>query len=298
MSDAYDLSHLAQQNNDASKLAGQVPGRSQAGADTPQGVATVELTEQNFQEIIQKSVEYPLVIDFWASWCEPCKQLKPVLLKIAAEYAGKFLLATVDIDAQAAIASAFQVQSVPTVMGVISGRPVPLFAGAQPLEQVRGVIDQLLEVAVQAGVTGQAPVAAQPEQDLTEPEENPEYAQAQAAEAAGDLDTAVEEWLTVTKKHPKDQEALAALARVRIQQRAKQSQERTTPETPAELADQFMAAGNAATAFDILLKAIKDTSDPDEREVLRQQIVEAMRASDDATAVRQARARLSALLLV
>ena len=84
----------------------------------------------------------------------PCKQLTPVLERLAAEFAGRFLLAKVDVDAEQQIAAAFQVQSIPSVFAVIAGQPVPLFQGALPEAQVRQVIDELLKVAAENGVAG------------------------------------------------------------------------------------------------------------------------------------------------
>jgi len=94
------------------------------------------------QDVIARSMEVPVLIDFWADWCAPCKQLKPVLEKLAEEYAGGFLLAKVDSDAEMQLAGLFGVRSLPTVILLKGGRPVDGFMGAVPESQVRQFLTQ------------------------------------------------------------------------------------------------------------------------------------------------------------
>ena len=94
--------------------------------------------------LIEESHKRPVVVDFWADWCEPCKVLMPLLEKIATEYQGAFLLAKVNADEQQMIAQQFGVRSLPTVMVIQDGQPVDGFAGAQPETQVRAMLEKYL----------------------------------------------------------------------------------------------------------------------------------------------------------
>jgi putative thioredoxin len=94
------------------------------------------------QDVLARSMETPVLIDFWAPWCEPCKQLKPVLEKLAGEYAGGFVLARVNSDDEMQLAALFGVRSLPTVMLLRGGRPVDGFMGAQPESVLRQFLSQ------------------------------------------------------------------------------------------------------------------------------------------------------------
>ena len=94
--------------------------------------------------LIEESHKRPVVVDFWADWCEPCKVLMPMLEKIATEYQGAFLLAKVNADEQQMITQQFGVRSLPTVMVIQNGQPVDGFAGAQPETEVRAMLEKYL----------------------------------------------------------------------------------------------------------------------------------------------------------
>ncbi|WP_078084037.1 thioredoxin [Microbulbifer mangrovi] len=105
----------------------------------------VEVTAQNAQQVlIEESMKRPVVVDVWAEWCEPCKQLMPVLEKLANEYAGQFLLAKLNADTEQALAGQLGVRSLPTVMVLKEGQPVDGFAGAQPEKEIREMLDKYL----------------------------------------------------------------------------------------------------------------------------------------------------------
>ena len=97
-----------------------------------------DATAANFEaEVLRKSVETPVLVDFWAEWCGPCKQLGPVLEKLAGEYNGAFVLAKVDVDKEQELGAAFQVRSIPTVFLVRGGQLVDGFPGVLPEGQLR-----------------------------------------------------------------------------------------------------------------------------------------------------------------
>jgi putative thioredoxin len=112
-----------------------------------------EATDATFNaDVVARSQSAPVIVDLWAEWCEPCKQLGPVLERLANEAAGDWLLAKVDIDANPQLAQALQVQSIPMVVAVIGGQLVDGFLGALPEPQVRQWIGQILQVADQLGM--------------------------------------------------------------------------------------------------------------------------------------------------
>jgi putative thioredoxin len=105
----------------------------------------INVTRATFQQdVIEKSMEVPVVVDFWAPWCNPCRQLTPILEALATEMSGKFVLAKVNTDEQPEIAEAFRVESLPTVFGLIQGQPVDQFSGLLSPEQVREWVMRLL----------------------------------------------------------------------------------------------------------------------------------------------------------
>lgn len=105
----------------------------------------VDITLENFQQVIlQQSQEKLILVDFWADWCEPCKDLMPILEKIAGEYQNDMILARVDCDKQQEIAGQFGIRSLPTVMVVKDGQPVDGFAGAQTEGQIREMLAKYL----------------------------------------------------------------------------------------------------------------------------------------------------------
>ncbi|RDV26642.1 thioredoxin [Alteromonas aestuariivivens] len=106
---------------------------------------TVDITLENFQQVIlQDSREKLIMVDFWAEWCEPCKDLMPILDKIAAEYSDSLILAKVDCDQQQEVAAQFGIRNLPTVMLVKDGQPIDGFAGVQPESQIREMLAKYL----------------------------------------------------------------------------------------------------------------------------------------------------------
>ena len=105
----------------------------------------MDITTANFEhEVLQSSASQPVVVDFWAPWCAPCRALGPILEKLEAEYGGRFRLVKVNLDENPALAEALGVRSIPAVFGFREGKPVARFVGAQPEREVRAFIERLL----------------------------------------------------------------------------------------------------------------------------------------------------------
>ena len=134
----------------------------------------INVTMATFQnDVVQKSMETPVVIDFWAPWCNPCKQLAPILEKLAVEFGGKFILAKVNTDEEPQVAQAFGIQSLPTVFALVQGQPVDQFVGMMTEEQIRQWLTPLLPSPAQ--------ILAQEAMALTETD--PKAAEAKYREA-------------------------------------------------------------------------------------------------------------------
>src|SRR5690606_38319333 len=172
-------------NGGASAGAAQPPARSGNGS----GMVMVDVTEATFQaEVLERSLTTPVVVDLWAEWCGPCKQLSPLLEKLAMEYRGAFVLAKIDVDANPRLAQMFRVQSIPMVYAVVGGQPIDAFTGVVPEAQLRQWLDAVLKAA---GV--EVPAA-----------EDPRLAEADQALLAGDLDAAERAYQKILAESPAD----------------------------------------------------------------------------------------------
>ena len=246
--------------------------------------------EENFQDVMSTSQAVPVIMVMWSPRSLESKPTLAMLEEIAREQAGKFQLVEVDIDKAPAIAQAFQIQGVPTVVALVGGRPVPLFQGAAAKEQVLPIVTQVLEAAAQMGVTARIAVAAE---DTVAPTP-PEHEAPLAAEAAGNLDEAIAGWEKVIELNPRDEDAKSHLSRVRFAARAYGEQ---NTDDPAARADAMFAAGDAAGAFDVLLDLLAATKDDEERDALRLRLLDLFRVAGSTPEVSKARTRLAMLLM-
>ena len=246
--------------------------------------------EENFQDVMSTSQAVPVIMVMWSPRSLESKPTLAMLEEIARENAGAFQLVEVDIDKAPAIAQAFQIQGVPTVVALVGGRPVPLFQGAAAKEQVLPIVTQVLEAAAQMGITARIAVAAE---DTVAPTP-PEHEAPLAAEDAGNLDEAIAGWEKVIELNPRDEAAKSHLSRVRFAARAYGEQ---NTDDPAARADAMFAAGDAAGAFDVLLDLLAATKDDEERDALRLHLLDLFRVAGSSPEVSKARTRLAMLLM-
>src|SRR3954454_13680544 len=132
----------------------------------PAGPAVIDVGDADFVEkVIEESKRRPVVVDFWAEWCGPCRTLGPVLERVAEEHGGEFLLAKLDTDANPYVASQFRIQSIPNVWAFVDGRPVDQFIGAYPEPAVREFVQRLLpsEADRDAAEAAEAAASGDPE---------------------------------------------------------------------------------------------------------------------------------------
>ncbi|MQA25262.1 MAG: thioredoxin [Micromonosporaceae bacterium] len=314
---AVDLSALKAGPAPASPSGGGGPRPDGEAAGPPNGsaggVTIIDVTEATFQsEVLERSLHTPVVIDFWAEWCGPCKQLSPILEKLAVEGAGRWVLAKIDVDANQRIASAFRVQSIPTVYAVIGGQPVDAFMGVIPETQLRQWIDALMQAAQQAGLQGGDAADGQAAQagegaegaEGAEPAE-PELPDDPATDALadGDLDKAEELYNRALAENPADGSAEAGLAQVRLLRRtegldpdqviAEAAQRPEDVESQSRAADVEVLSGLAERGYARLVELVRRTSG-EERDAARAHLISLFAMADpDDPAVAQARRDLA-----
>ncbi|MGP3948164.1 tetratricopeptide repeat protein [Streptomyces sp. 7N604] len=265
--------------------------RAEAARGGGQGAApgrlVYDVDEAGFErDVLQRSAEVPVVIDFWAEWCEPCKQLSPLLERLAADYAGRFVLAKIDVDSNQMLFQQFGVQGIPAVFAVIAGQALPLFQGAAPEAQIRQVLDQLIQAAEQRfGIVGAPVEPGEPDETATDEAQ----AQAGPAEPAGPYDTAlaaahqaldsgdlggaIQAYQNVLADDPANPEAKLGLAQAellrRVQELDPQAVRKAAADNPGDVAGQLDAAdldlvgGHVEDAFGRLVETVKRTAGED-----------------------------------
>ncbi|MFF3114322.1 tetratricopeptide repeat protein [Kitasatospora sp. NPDC057904] len=250
----------------------------------------IDVTEDTFEtEVVQRSAEVPVVIDFWAEWCGPCKQLSPILEGLAEEYAGRFVLVKIDVDSNQMLAQQFGIQGIPAVMAVVAGQLVPLFQGAESAANVRKVLDQLILVAEQRfGIVGgqAAPGTADGEAGpagAPQRFEDPALAAAHDALDRGDLAGAIQAYRNVLADQPGNTEAKLGLAQAELLHRvegldlqavrAAAAADPKNVEVQLRAADLDLVGGHVEDAFGRLIDTVGKTFGAD-RDTVRLRLLE------------------------
>ncbi|HTF07543.1 MAG TPA: tetratricopeptide repeat protein [Asanoa sp.] len=262
------------------------------GGFSPGGsVAVIDVSEATFQaEVLERSLSTPVIIDFWAEWCEPCKQLSPMLEKLAIEGGGAWVLAKIDVDANQRLAQMFRVQGIPMVFAVVGGQPVDAFSGVVPESQLRQWIGAVLK---SGGVEVEAPA-------------DPRLESADDALMVGDLDAAEAAYKKILFEAPADAAAEAGLAQVGLYRRvqgidaAKVMSDAAAAPDDLDLqelaADIEVLGGEADRAYKRLVDLVRRSAG-DDKERVRKHLVSlfTIAGPDDPTVSAARRALASAL---
>ena len=269
---AIDLSGLG-------KPAPQPAAPTGPPTGTPTGAASsysVVVDEQNFQGMLEQSMTAPVLLAFYSRTRMPeSGQLADDLATVVGEHEGRFLLGLVDIDAAPQIAQAMQIPSIPLVVAVVDGRPMPLLQDPLPIEELRTALTQVAQQLTTQGITGrhQPRTGGAPAAEGEEEAVDPRYAPAQDALAAGDIDAAVAEYQKLVDANPADVEAAGGLAIAKVMQRTQgvdlNQARAAAAESPDDVdaqtmvADLDMLGGHVEDAFARLVNLVARTADKD-----------------------------------
>lgn len=213
------------------------------------------------EDVIRASMQVPVLVDFWAPWCGPCKQLTPVLEKVVRAAKGKVRLVKINVDENPELAQQLRIQSVPTVFAFVGGQPVTAFAGAQPESQIKALVDRL------AAMRGDR--AAEPEGGGLE--------LAKQLGERGEWSAAASLYRGVLADNPDDPEALGGLARCLLNQGLRAEARQLLDDAPKEVAGHPAVngaraaltlaeeAGDLGDATDLLARVEVDPNDHDAR---------------------------------
>lgn len=255
------------------------------------GGAVLEATDATFNQVVSGTVSVPAVLVLWAEQMPESRDHVDLLGRLAQEYQGRFQVVAVELQANPGVMQAItpvlqqafgQITSLPVVVGLLSGQPVPFYLGPQPEPQVRQVLDQFLEAAVANGVTGRADLAGETEDGPEEQQLPPTHQQAQEALDRGDLDAASAAYEQALRDSPADEDAKRGLARVQLLQRTRDldvaavraaaADRPGDPDAQIPAADLELVGGHVEDAFVRLVDTVRVTSG-DERNRVREHLL-------------------------
>lgn len=276
-----DLSHLAHRRAPGSAPAG--PSGAGQTVDVP--ALVFDLTEPTLQQAVQLSGVVPVIVELWSSTEPRSQDLGPTLTKLAHEFGGSLVVARADVATNPGFIQAFQLQALPTTIAIVAGRPLPLFEGVAAEDQVREVLNQVLQVAAGQGIAGRVNA---PEMGAAESEPattvNPAHQEALDAIDRGDFEAAALAYEHVLANAPADDEARAALVQVRLlarlqsadaaQIRAAAAAAPNDVDAQLAVADLDVSGGHVEDAFLRLLDLFAATAEPAERTRIRERLLE------------------------
>ena len=309
---AVDLSTLAPRKDAAAggasgsgTGAGETATSGSAAGSVVSAPLVVDVDAASLRDVAELSTRVPVVVVLHTSRSQASTELAGQLETLAREYAGRFELARVDVDAAAEVAQALQAAAVPTVIALIAGQPVPLFQGSVPVDQLRQLLDQVLELAARNGVSGR--LASEVESEPDEPEEETEVErQAREAMERGDYAAAEEVYDHAIAQSPADADLKAARNQIRMLGRMDGEDPRAllaaadAPDASVEEqvagADAALALGDVNAALGRGLEAVRSHAG-EERETARMRLLELFDVIGSSTPeVARARRQLAALL--
>lgn len=286
------------------------PGAPSGGGAGAGAAYALVVTEENFQDVLEASRTAPVLLAFESPGRSPASvTLASDLQALSSEFEGRFLLGRVDVDAVPQIAQAMQIPSVPLVVLVAQGRPMPLLQDAAPVEELRQAITSVLQQLTASGITGRhQPRSGGGEVDAETGEEqlDPRYAPAQDALERGDVDAAVAEYQKLIAANPADSEAAAGLAMAQLLQRTEgvdlNAARAAAAAAPDDVEAQIMVAdldllgGHVDDAFRRLVELVRRSAGP-ERDRARTHLVSLFGAvGNDDPRVQRARRDLASAL--
>jgi putative thioredoxin len=301
---AVDLSSLKSAAPPASGQPGRAAAPAGSGAGGIGGPYTVQITAENFQAEMQRSLEMPVALCFYSLQSPESLALARTLSKLSDEFAGRFLLALLDVDANPQIAQSIGVPGVPLFAVALQGQLQPVAQQDVPESDLRQVLQQVVQTAVANGMTGRAePRGAAAEPEEQEPEGDPRYAEAEDALVRGDVDGAIAAYKRLLQENPGDDGARTGLARVQLVARsrdvdvdaARQAAAADPSDVDAQIrvADVDLLGGHVEDAFDRLVGTVARVSG-DDRDRARTHLVELFDiVGNDDPRVRTFRTRLA-----